>query len=117
MSRADYTAALTILTAFHRISPHLIHRTLRVCIYHTCWCYIPCVPNTTTPLTPSPRVAILQNLERLREFLGQDVVHRRDVLPELGVHATVRGAHVQQALGGPEADLLPNGLVLLGAHL
>lgn len=39
------------------------------------------------------------------------------MLAELGVDAAVHGAHVQQPLGGPEADLFPNGLVLLGVPL
>lgn len=48
-----------------------------------------------------PGVAILQDLESLRELLRQDVVHGRDVLPELGVNAAVDRAHVEQALGCP----------------
>lgn len=37
------------------------------------------------------------------------------MLPELGVHAAVHRAHVEQTLGGPEVDFLADGLVLLGA--
>lgn len=72
-------------------------------------------PFPLAPSPPKPGVAVLQDLESLRELLGEDVVHGRDVLSELGVDATVHRTHVEQALGGPEVDLLADGLVLLGA--
>ena len=75
----------------------------------------PSLPPFHPPFHSKPGVAVLQDLEGLRELLGEDVIHGRNVLPELGVDAPVHGADVEQALGGPEVDLLADGLVLLGA--
>lgn len=64
-----------------------------------------------------PRIAILQDLERLSVFLGQDVVHGRDMLPELGVDAAMRGTDFEQAVRRPEVDLLLNGFVFFRPSL
>lgn len=45
------------------------------------------------------------------------MVHRRDVLPELGVHASMHGTYMEQAIRTPEIHLLSYRLVLVRAYL